>query len=57
MSYCVTHDVEWDDDDEESAKEALNHEDVPGCEVVAKRPAEKTNKNETFPSTKSNKLE
>jgi hypothetical protein len=53
MSYCVTHDVEWDDKDEEEAKEALNHNEEAGCEVVAKRPADKTDKEETFPATKS----
>lgn len=31
---CKTHDVKWDENDEEGKKEKLNHSDVYGCEVV-----------------------
>lgn len=31
---CKTHDVKWDENDEEGKKEKLNHSEVYNCEVV-----------------------
>jgi hypothetical protein len=53
MSYCATHDVEWEDevDDEGNpAGEALNHNEEAGCDVQKSKPKDKS---EDFPATKT----